>query len=68
MTPEQMAHAMLHAEERGEVERVPLEDGAWGWMMHGPDGKAQILKPTPEILAALHRFETEGHPPHEDGT
>jgi hypothetical protein len=66
LTPEQMAHMLLHAEERGEVERVPLDVGSWGWMMQGPDGKNQILKPTPEMLAALQRFETEGHPPHED--
>ena len=65
MTPEQMAHALLHAEERGEVERVPLEDGTWGWMMQGPDGNSQILKPTPEMLAALDRFEREGHPTHD---
>jgi hypothetical protein len=65
-TPEQIAHMMMHAEERGEAERVPLDDGSWGWRMSGPDGKVQVLKPTPEILAALHRFETEGHPAHDD--
>lgn len=64
MNSEQMAHALLHAEERGEVERVSLDDGSWGWRMQGPDGKVQILKPTPEMLAALDRFETEGHPQH----
>jgi hypothetical protein len=66
LSPEQMARMLMHAEERGEVERVPLEDGSWGWMMQGPDGKSQILKPTPEMLAALHKFETEGHPSHDD--
>jgi hypothetical protein len=65
-TPEQVAHMMMHAEERGEAERVPLDDGAWGWRIHGPDGQAQVLKPTPEILAALERFEREGHPSHDD--
>lgn len=66
MSPEQMAHMLLHAEERGDVQRVDLEDGSWGWAMSGPDGKVQVLKPTPEMLAALARFETEGHPPHDD--
>lgn len=65
-TPEHLAHLMMHAEERGEAERVPLEDGSWGWQITGPDGKVQVLKPTPEMLAALHRFETEGHPSHDD--
>ena len=65
-TPEQIAHMMMHAEERGEAERVNLSDGSWGWQMSGPDGKLQVLKPTPEILAALERFETEGHPAHDD--
>ena len=53
-TPEQIAHMMMHAEERGEAERVTLGDGSWGWQMSGPDGNPQVLKPTPEILAALH--------------
>jgi len=65
-TPEQIAHTMMHAEERGEAARVPLDDGTWGWQMTGPDGEQQVLKPTPEILAALERFETEGHPAHDD--
>jgi hypothetical protein len=67
-TPEQLAHFMVHAEERGEAERVTLDDGSWGWQMHGPDGQLQLLKPTPEMLAALDRFETEGHPAHEHET
>ena len=65
-TPEQLAHFMVHAEERGEAERVELDDGSWGWQIQGPDGKTQLLKPTPEMLAALDRFETEGHPAHDD--
>jgi hypothetical protein len=65
-TPEQIAHVMMHAEERGEAERIPLEDGSWGWQMMGPGGQPQVLKPTPEMLAALTRFETEGHPAHDD--
>ena len=64
-SPEEIAHAMMHAEERGEAERVDLGDGSWGWRVQGPDGKLQILKPTPEMLAALERFEREGHPSHE---
>jgi hypothetical protein len=66
MSPEQITHALMHAEERGEVQRVTLEDGSWAWVMQGPDGKPQVLKPTPEMLAALHRFETEGHPSHDE--
>jgi hypothetical protein len=64
-TPDQVAHFMMHAEERGEAERVPLEDGSWGWQMQGPDGRVQVIKPTPEMLEALDRFEREGHPSHE---
>ena len=65
-TPEQMAHMMLHAEERGDVERISLDDGSWGWLMRDPTGKQQVLKPTDDMLAALARFETEGHPVHDD--
>ena len=65
MNPEQIAHMLLHAEERGEVQRVELDDGSWAWAMQGPDGKTQILKPTAEMLAALDRFEREGHPTHD---
>lgn len=64
-TPEQLAHALLHMEERGEAERVTLDDGSWGWMVRDAQGKQQVLKPTPEMLAALARFETEGHPAHD---
>lgn len=63
-SPEELAHYMMHAEERGQAERVPLEDGTWAWQVTGPDGKVQLLKPTPEMLAALERFEREGHPGH----
>ncbi len=60
MTPEQMAHALFHAEQRGEVERVALEDGSWAWAVQSPKG-TQMLKPTPEMLAALERFAHEDH-------
>lgn len=60
MSPEEIAHALFHAEERGEVERMPLEDGTWAWVVQGPKGP-QMLKPTPEMLAALARFEHEHH-------
>jgi hypothetical protein len=63
-SPADLAHMLLHAEERGEVQRVTLDDGSWAWSMVGPDGKTQILKPTPEMLEALERFEREGHPGH----
>jgi hypothetical protein len=64
-TPEQLAHIMMHAEEDGSAERISFDDGSWGWRLQGPGGKPQILKPTPEMLAALERFETEGHPSHD---
>lgn len=64
MTPEQLAHSMMHAEEDGQAERVILDDGDWAWRMTFPDGTTRILKPTPEILAALERFERDGHPAH----
>jgi hypothetical protein len=64
MTPEQLAHSMMHAEEDGSAERVPLDDGTWGWRVTFPDGTTRMLKPTPEILAALERFERDGHPAH----
>ena len=59
ITPDQFAHAMYHAEERGEVERVTLDDGSWAWALPDKTGKRQIVKPTPEMLAALHRFEND---------
>ncbi len=60
MTPENMAHQLFHAEERGEVSRVTLEDGTWAWSVQGPNGP-QMLKPTPEMLAALARIEAGDH-------
>ncbi len=60
MSPEEMAHMLFHAEQRGEVERVPLEDGSWAWAVQGPKGM-QMLKPTPDMLAALERFAHEDH-------
>ena len=44
---------------------MPLDDGAWGWKLQGPNG-VQVLKPTPAILEALERFERDGHPAHDD--
>ncbi|MEO8878024.1 MAG: hypothetical protein ABI461_20700 [Polyangiaceae bacterium] len=64
MTPEQLAHSMMHAEADGQAERLPLDDGSWAWRVTFPDGTTRMLKPTPEILAALARFEREGHPAH----
>ncbi|HSQ64041.1 MAG TPA: hypothetical protein VLM85_12535 [Polyangiaceae bacterium] len=64
MSPQDVAHVLWHAEQRGEVERVPLEDGSWAWVMNGPDGKPQMLKPTPEMLQVLEGFEREGHGEH----
>ena len=62
MTAFDVAHAMFHAEERGEVERVGLDDGSWGWLMP-PDGTGQrpMMRPTPEILAHLARIAAGDH-------
>ena len=65
MTPEQLAHAMMHAEADGQAERVTFDNGEWGWRVTMPDGTVRMLKPTPEILAALEKFEREGHPAHD---
>jgi hypothetical protein len=60
ITPEQFAHAMFHAEQQGQVERVPLDDGSWAWLLPvDKTGKRPIVKPTPEMLSALNRFETD---------
>lgn len=65
MTPEDVAHVMWHAEQRGEVERVPLEDGSWAWLVPGgANGQPQMLKPTPQMLDILEQFEREGHGEH----
>jgi hypothetical protein len=65
MSPEDVAHVLWHAEQRGEVERVTLEDGSWAWMIpSGGEGGPQMLKPTPAMLAVLERFEREGHAEH----
>jgi hypothetical protein len=63
MSPEDVAHVLWHAEQRGEVERVSLEDGSWAWVVPS-QGAPQMLKPTPAMLAALERFETEDHGDH----
>lgn len=63
-SPEHVAHMMMHAEERGEVQRVSLDDGTWGWAMPGEGGQTQVMRPTQEMLDALERFEREGHPAH----
>jgi hypothetical protein len=66
MTPEDVAHVLWHAEQRGEVERVPLEDGSWAWLVPAQKGgQPQMLKPTPAMLEVLERFEHEGHGEHE---
>jgi hypothetical protein len=62
ITAEELAHAMFHAEERGEAERVPTEDGGWAWRVATPNGP-QMIKPTPEVLEALAQFEA-GHHEH----
>lgn len=64
MTAEQVAHMMLHAEQDGQAERVELEGGEWAWRMQMPDGSTQMLRPTPDMLEALARFDRDGHPAH----
>jgi len=57
-----VAHAMFHAEERGEVERVTLDDGSWGWLMpQDGTGQRPLMKPTPEMLAHLQRISSGDH-------
>ena len=66
MTPDQITHALFHAEERGEVTRETQDDGSWVWVVkNGPDGTPQRLAPTPEMLEAFARFSRgEGHDQH----
>jgi hypothetical protein len=64
MSPEDVAHVLWHAEQRGEVERVPLEDGSWAWLVPNQGSAPQMLKPTPAMLEALERFEHEDHGDH----
>ena len=64
-TPEQFAHMMLHAEERGEVTRVELEDGTWGWARRRADGQTEVMRPSPEMLEALDGWARgAAHPTH----
>ena len=64
LSPQEIAHMMFHAEERGEVERVGLDDGSWAWALPAQeDGRRPLMKPTPEILAHLQNFQTH-HEPH----
>jgi len=64
-TAEQIAHMMVHAEERGEVTRVGLEDGSWGWARRREDGQTEVMRPTPEMLECLARWESGAqHPGH----
>jgi hypothetical protein len=60
-SPDEIAHAMFHAEERGDAERVSLEDGTWAWRVKGPGGEVQMIRPTKEILEAVARFDDGEH-------
>ena len=64
VTPEEFAHYMLHAEERGEATRVPLEEGGWVWKVT-VEGKERTLTPTPEVITIFERMLKEGHPAHD---
>jgi hypothetical protein len=56
-----IAHRMFHAEEHGEVQRVPMEDGTWAWELPSDsDGQRRLLRPTPAMLDALEQFAA-GH-------
>lgn len=59
LSAQELAHAMYHAEERGEVQRVPTPDGGWAWLLPEQNGERQQLAPTPEVLAWLERFATD---------
>lgn len=61
--PEEIAHAMFHAEQRGEVQRVQLDDGSLAWQFADNDGQQRLMRITPPMLAALSRFEHD-HPEH----
>ncbi len=62
--PEEFAHYMLHAEERGEATRIENEDGTWAWQVQH-EGKTQTLTPSPEVIEAFERMLHEGHPAHD---
>jgi nitric oxide synthase oxygenase domain/subunit len=65
VSAEEAAHMLFHMEERNEVERRVLEDGTWAWLMPPQaDGRRPMLKPTPELLEHLRRFEAH-HQAHE---
>ena len=59
---------MMHAEERGEAQRVGLDDGSWGWqMMTGPNGQPAGAEADARGSSRLSSgFETEGHPAQDD--
>jgi hypothetical protein len=63
-TAEEIAHAMIHAEQDGLAKRVWIDDEKWVWTFTGPDGQQKALAPTAEMLEALERFDREGHPGH----
>jgi hypothetical protein len=63
MTPHDMAHALYHAEERGQVTRETQPDGTWGWRLPTQgDLPGQLVTPTPEMLESIAMFARgEGH-------
>ncbi len=61
--PEEFAHYMLHAEERGEATRIAQPDGSWVWQVQN-EGQTKTLTPSPEVVEAFERMLVEGHPAH----
>lgn len=65
LSPQELAHMLFHAEQSGEVERVPQDDGTFVYLLP-PDktGVRQSLKPTPEMVAAIDAYHASGHTAH----
>lgn len=63
MSPQEMVHALYHAEQEGKVQRETQEDGTWGWRLPAQgDLPGQLIKPTAEMMEAYDMFARgEGH-------
>jgi hypothetical protein len=63
MSPQEMVHALYHAEEEGKVKRETQEDGTWGWRLPSQgDLPGQLIKPNEEMMKAYEMFARgEGH-------
>jgi hypothetical protein len=64
MTSHDIAHAMYHAEERGEVERVASDEApGWAWLLPAQGSMPrQRIQPTAEMLESLTQLAAgQGH-------